>query len=87
MLKIGYLWIVVQLSLKSSNLLLWLFRKQKLTVQLQLRNFSLKHVRTMYSGRTEGGGGGVMLLVHKDIPRMPLFEMEIEMALGKNSRK
>ena len=41
----------------------------------------------MYSGRTEGGGGGVMLLVHKDIPRMPLFEMEIEMALGKNSRK
>ena len=47
------------------------FRKQKLTVQWQLRNCSLKHASTMYSGRTYRNlyGGGVMLLIHKAIPQ------------------
>ena len=33
--------------------MLLLFKKRKLTDQLQLRNCSLKDVHTMYSGRTE----------------------------------
>ena len=39
--------------LRSTNLMSWLFRKQKLTAQLQLRMCSQKLVSTMYSEGTE----------------------------------
>ena len=45
------------------------------TVQLQLRNYSLKRVDIIIQKGQKPSCGGVMLLIHKDIPLMPLSEL------------
>ena len=54
-------------SLIFINLRLWRFKKQKLTALYQRLNY----FRNVYRKDRTINGGGVMLLVHKDIPHCP----------------
>ena len=64
-------------SMIFTNLMLLLFKKQKLTALLQLQNcfWKLAH-NSVYRKDRNLHGGSVMLLVHKDIQNMPITELE-----------
>ena len=52
--------------------MLWLFRKQKLTSEL----FPETCLYNVFRKDRNLHGGGVMLLIHKDIPHMSLSDLE-----------
>ena len=59
------------------NLRLWLFKRQKLTAPYERPNYFRNLLHTASTEKIEPlNGGGVMLLVHKDIPHMPLTELD-----------
>ena len=59
------------------NLRLWQFKRQKLTAPYLPQNCFRNLVHTMCTEKIEHlDGGGVMLLIHKDISHMPITELE-----------
>ena len=63
------------LSMTFINLRLWQFKKQKLTTPYLPQN-CFRNLYNVYRKDRTLDGGGVMLLIHKDISHKPITELE-----------